>query len=320
MRGVRVVLVCVLLAAFAVSARGSASPLTVCLDYLPNPNHVPLYAGLDSGAFAARGLDVELVVPSSASDPAKLAAARAADIALTPQINYLIARAEGLPLVAVGVLIDHSLGGLLALSDRGVKTLSNLAQRPIGYSLAPLEPALWRAMLTCAGVDALDVDLVNVGFNTVAALLAGSVDAIGAFRNVEAIQVELYGHTAVFFPQEAFCVPETYDLVFVAHPDLVRERRADLVAFLDAVEESIDATRTSPDEALAAFFHAFPELNDELDRRSFAATLPLYADSVRLGDPTTWVDVQRFLVDAGLLSEEMPFESLVAIDLFPTEP
>ncbi len=320
MKGVRLVLVSVLLATFAASAWGSPAPLTVCLDYLPNPNHVPLYFALDSGAFAARGLDVDLVVPASASDPAKLAAAHAADIALTPQINYLIARAEGLPLVAVGVLIDHSLGGLLALSDRGIERLSDLAGRPIGYSLAPLEPALWRAMLACAGVDAPAVDLVNVGFNTVTALLAGSVDAIGAFRNVEAIQVELYGHAPVFFPQEAFCVPETYDLVFVAHSDLVRERRADVVAFLDAVEESIGATRRSPDEALATFFHAFPELDDELDRRSFAATLPLYADSVRLDNPTTWADVQRFLVDAGLLGEEAPFESLVAANLFPIGP
>ncbi len=316
----RVLVVLVLSGVFAVSVAGSAATLFVCLDYLPNPNHVPLYAGLDSGSFAARGLDVHFEVPGSASDPVKWAAARSADVALTPQINYLLARAAGLPLVAVGVLIDHSLGGLLATSDRGVATLADLARQPIGYSLAPLEPALWTAMLACAGVGAADVDLVNVGFNTVAALLADSVDAIGAFRNVEPIQVELYGRAPIFFPQEAFCVPETYDLVLVAHPDLVRERSADLAAFLDGLQESIDATRQSPDVALAAFFHAFPELNDELDRRSFQATLSLYADSVRLHDPTTWDNVQRFLVDAGLLAEIAPFESLVATDLSATGP
>jgi putative hydroxymethylpyrimidine transport system substrate-binding protein len=314
---VRVLALLVVVAVASIPACGSGTPLSVCLDYLPNPNHVPLYTGLDAGAFAARGLDVDLLVPGNPSDPVKLVAARAVDIALTPQINYLMARAEGLPLVAIGVLIDHSLGGLLAIADRGVTTLADLAGRPIGYSLAPLEPALWRTMLACAGVEDADVDLVNVGFNTVAALLMNSVDAVGAFRNVEAIQVELVGRQPVFFAQEDFCAPETYDLVLVAHPDLIRERGADVAAFLDGLQESIDATRRSPDDALAAFFRAFPELDDEVDRRSFAATLPLYADDVRLDDPAIWEEVQRFLVDAGLVSSAVPFESLVVTDLAP---
>lgn len=306
------------LAALSLSAAGAR--LTVCLDFLPNPNHVPLYAAVDSALFAARDLDVELVVPGSASDPAKLAAVRTADIALTPQINYLIARNEGLPLVAIGVYIDSSLGGLLALAESGVSSLSDLGRRPIGYSLAPLEPALWRAMLGCAGVASADVDLVNVGYNTVTALMTGAVDAIGAFRNVETIQVDLLGRTPVFFPQEAFCVPSTYDLVFVANPEFVRERAGDVAAFLDAVERSIARTRETPDEAFGAFLGAFPELDDDFDRRSFDATLPLYAEDVHLGDPATWNDVQRFLVDAGLLDAVEPFESLVALDLSAAAP
>ena len=314
-RDIRLLVLLVVVAVASISVCGSGAPLTVCLDYLPNPNHVPLYAGLDAGVFAARGLDIDLLVPANPSDPVKLVAARAVDIALTPQINYLIARAEGLPLVAIGVLIDHSLGGLLAIADRGVTTLADLAGRPIGYSLAPLEPALWRTMLACAGVKDADVDLINVGFNTVAALLMNSVDAVGAFRNVEPIQVELVGREPVFFAQEDFCVPETYDLLFVVHPDLVLERRADLVAFLDAVAESVRLTHEAPDAALAALFRTYPELDDEVDRRSFAATLPLYADDVRLDDPGVWEEVQRFLVDAGLVGSAVPFESLVATDL-----
>jgi putative hydroxymethylpyrimidine transport system substrate-binding protein len=313
----RFLVLLVTVAVASIPACGSGTPLSVCLDYLPNPNHVPLYAGLAAGAFAARGLNVDLLVPGNPSDPVKLVAARAVDIAMTPQINYLMARAEGLPLVAIGVLIDHSLGGLLAIADRGVTTLADLAGRPIGYSLAPLEPALWRTMLACAGVEDADVDLVNVGFNTVAALLVNSVDAVGAFRNVEAIQVELVGRQPVFFAQEDFCVPETYDLLFVVHPDLVLERRADLAAFLDAVAESVRLTREAPDAALAALFRALPELDDEVDRRSFAATLPLYADDAHLDDPAIWEEVQRFLVDAGLVSNAVPFESLVVTDLAP---
>jgi putative hydroxymethylpyrimidine transport system substrate-binding protein len=303
-----------------VSIVAAGAPLAVQLDYLANANHVPLYFGVEAGLFAARGLTVDLVVPTDASYPVRLAAARTVDLALTPQINYLMARAEGLPLVAVGVLIDHSLGGLLALGDRGVAWLADLAGRPIGYSLAPLEPALWRAMLSCVGVPAEDVDLISIGYNTKSALLAGTVDAIGAFRNVELVLPEIRDRRPVFFAQEDFCVPETYDLVFVANPDVVRERREDVAAFLDGVAEAIRATRENPQAALAALFHAFPELDGEADRLSFEATLPLYADDVRVGDPAVWMEMQRFLVEAGLVPGELPFESLVAVDLLPTGP
>ncbi len=298
----------------------AAAPLTVRLDYLANANHVPLYYGVEAGLFAARGLAIDLVVPTDVSEPVRLAATRTVDLALTPQINYLLARAEGLPLVAVGVLIDHSLGGLLALGDQGVASLADLMGRPIGYSLAPLEPALWRAMFSCVGIAPEDVDLVNVGLNTKNALLIGTVGSIGAFRNVEFVLPEIQERDPIFFAQEDFCVPETYDLVFVAHPDVVRERRLDIVAFLDGVAESIRATRGDPWVAFVALTRAFPELDGEADRRSFEATLPLYADDVRLTDPTVWVEMQRFLLGAGLVSEELPFESLVAVALMPALP
>jgi putative hydroxymethylpyrimidine transport system substrate-binding protein len=314
----RSIVIAVLVSVVSIAAAGAS--LTVQLDYLANANHVPLYFGVEAGVFAARGLTVDLVVPTNVSYPVRLAAERAVDIALTPQINYLMARAEGLPLVAVGVLIDHSLGGLLALGDRGVATLADLAGRPIGYSLAPLEPALWRAMFSCVGLPAEDVDLINIGYSTRNALLAGTVDAIGAFRNVELVLPEIRDRQPVFFAQEDFCVPETYDLVFVANPDVVRDRREDVAAFLDGVAESIRATRENPQAALTALFHSFPELDGEADRLSFEATLPLYANDVRTGDPVVWMDMQHFLVQAGLMPGELPFESLVATDLSTTAP
>ncbi|MEW5825414.1 MAG: ABC transporter substrate-binding protein [Candidatus Bipolaricaulota bacterium] len=295
----------------------AASPLTVVLDYLPNANHAPLYLAAEGGSFSAEGLAVDFWIPANASDPVKLVAAGAADLALTPQINYLMARAEGLPLVAVGALIDQPLGGLLALAESGVAAPADLAGRPIGYSLAPLEPALWRTMLECAGVSPRAVDLVNVGFNAVQALLTGSVAAIGAFRNVELLQVELLGRAVVFFPEEDFCVPATFDLLWVARSDVLAARGDEVRGFLAAVDVAVEVSRAAPDEALTALFGAFPELDDELSRRSFAATIPLYADGLRHDDEATWDAVQRFLVAQGLMQEPLPYADLVDTTFLP---
>jgi putative hydroxymethylpyrimidine transport system substrate-binding protein len=312
-RGTLAVLLMVACAGVAVTQ----SPLHVSLDFFVNPNHVPLVVCEEMGFFAEEGIEVDLFVPANPSDPVKLAASRAVDIALTPQINYLIARSEGLPLIAIGALIDRGLGGLLSLRGHGVETIDDLRGKWIGYSLAPLEPILWRTMLGCAGIGEDEVRLVNVGFNTMQALLAGSVDAIGAFRNFEPIQAELEGGDPVFFPQESHCIPATYELVLVVHPDLIAERGEDLSAFLRALARGIERATSEPDAAFGAFLAAYPDLDDELNRRSFEATLPLYADGARHDDIDVWSAMRDYLTEHGLIAEGLTLEGLLTDLLLP---
>jgi putative hydroxymethylpyrimidine transport system substrate-binding protein len=291
--------------------------IRVALDFFPNPNHVPLYAAIDQGFFARRGIRVEIVPPSDPSQVVRLAATQVVDVALTPQINFLIAKDAGLPLIAVAALIDRSLGGLLSLKEVGVQTLSDLRGKRIGYSLVPLEPALWKTVLACAGFSLDDVEMVNVGMNTMSALLLHQVDAIGAFRNFEPFQVELQGGQPVFFPQEEHCVPETYELIGVVNPARFEERRAELRAFVDGLAEGIAYTQAHPDAAFSAFVQARPDLDDELNRRSFAATLPLYAARASLSNPAQWERMQDYLLSSGLVSRKRPLTELYADQLTP---
>ena len=299
-----------LTAVLAIALIAPASPIRVSLDYFENSNHVPLYVALDRGFFEAEGLDVDIYVPGNPSDPVKLAAARAIDIALTPQINYLIARSEGLPLLAMGALIDHPLGGLLALRGSGVHALEDLVGQRVGYALEPLEPILWKTVFECAGIDPSGLELINVGFNTITALVTGNVEAVGAFRNYEVLQLEELGYDPVFFPQEAYCVPMTYEIVLVAHPAFVTERQTDAASFLRALARAIEWTRDHPAEALMVFFNRFPELDDDLNRRSFECTLPLYAVGASLNDVEVWRAMQTYLVDRGLMLREFPVQEL----------
>ncbi|MFQ6090666.1 MAG: ABC transporter substrate-binding protein, partial [Candidatus Bipolaricaulia bacterium] len=84
---------------------GEAERLTLMLDWLPNPDHVPLYVAQEEGLFAEEGLEVEILVPGNPSDPAKLVAAGRVALGITTGLNLIIARDQGLPLTAIGALI-----------------------------------------------------------------------------------------------------------------------------------------------------------------------------------------------------------------------
>lgn len=297
---------------------GHGEPLRVMLDFYPNPNHVPLYVAEARGLFAAAGVEVEIIAPSDPSDPVKLAAARAVDLALTPQMNYLLAKGAGLPLVAVGALIDGALGGLLAIGRSGVTDLADLRGRRIGYALEPLEPVLWRTMLRHAGVQPAEVDLVYVGMNTLFALLSRHVDAIGAFRNYEVLAVELLGQRPLFFPQEEHGIPDTYELIVIVHPAFLRAHLPCVRGFLRALAEAIAFTQDHPAEALALFEAAVPEIaGEELTRRSFTATLPLYAHGARHDDLPRWEAMQTYLVAQSLMPRALPVADLMTSEALP---
>lgn len=295
---------------------GQAS-FQLMLDFYPNPNHVPLYVAWELGYFAEEGVEVELLVPSDPSGPVKLVAARSVEMGLTPQMNFLLAADEGLPLVAVAALIDGALGGLLSLREYGVEKLADLRGKRIGYSLEPLEPVLWRTMLASVGVQPGEYELVYTGISTVPALLSRAVDAIGAFRNYELLAVELMGREPVFFPQEDYGVPNTYELLFVVHPALLEERGEEVRAVLRAVNRGLAYTLEHPEQAFALFVKAFPELDDELNRRSFQATLPLYARDLRHDDPARWEAMVAFLYEAGMIRNPLPPSGLYTTSFLP---
>jgi putative hydroxymethylpyrimidine transport system substrate-binding protein len=296
--------------AILISIVGWAENFRIVLDFYPNPNHVPLYVAKELGFFQEEGVEVQILVPSDPSAPVKLVATQAVEMGLTPQMNFFLARDEGLPLIAVGALIDGALGGLLSLREYGIEKLSDLRGQSIGYSLEPLEPILWQTMLKSVGVKPGEYKLVYTGMNTVSALLSHAVAAIGAFRNYEALAVGILGYTPVFFAQEDYGVPNTYELLFVVHPDLLEERLGEVRAVLRAISKGIEYVLAHPEESFSRFTKIFPELSDELNRRSFEVTTPLYAKGARHDDRSRWEAMQDFLLRTGMIAKTFPMEEL----------
>ena len=300
----------VVLSVVLIGIVGWAENFRIVLDFYPNPNHVPLYVAKELGFFQEEGVEVQLLVPSDPSAPVKLVATKTVEMGLTPQMNFFLARDEGLPLISVGALIDGALGGLLSLREYGIEKLSDLRGQRIGYSLEPLEPILWQTMLKSVGVEPGEYELVYTGMNTVAALLSRAVAAIGAFRNYEALAVAILGYTPIFFAQEDYGVPNTYELLFVVHPDLLKERLGEVRAVLRAISKGIEYVLAHPEESFLLFTKVFPELSDELNRRSFEVTRPLYAKGVRHDDQPRWEAMQDFLLRTAMITKTFPLGEL----------
>ena len=279
----------------------AADKLTVLLDWYVNPNHMPLVVAQEGGYFAKHDLDVDLLPPpGDAAAPPRLVAAGQADIAIDYQPDLMLQLKEGLPLIRFGTLIETPLNALIVLEDGPIRSLADLKGKTIGYSIPGFQDAYVTAILSMVGLSADDIESINLNFNLVAPLLAGQVDAVmDAYRNVELIQMELEGHRAVAYYPEENGVPAYDELIYVAHSDNRDDPR--LRRFIAAIEEATIFLTNHPDEALDLFLKAHRDLDDELNRRSFAATLPRFAKRPGALDVNRYDSFAAFLQERGLI-------------------
>ncbi|MGO1079343.1 ABC transporter substrate-binding protein [Inquilinus sp. CA228] len=307
-----------LLLFLATPSASAAERLVVYLDWSINPDHGPLIVARDRGFFAAQGLDVELRVPSDPNDPPKLVAAGEGDIAVTYQPQLPLQIAAGLPLVRFGTLIATPLNTVIVLRDGPIKTIADLRGKRIGYSVAGTEQVLLARVLAGAGLTLDDVDLVNVNFSLLPALLSHQVDAIiGGYRNFELNKMAIDGHPGRAFFLEDEGVPAYEELIYVTRRDKLAA--PELRGFLLALEQATYWILNHPAEAWDVFKASDDGLDDELNRRAWQDTWPRFAQSPAA---LAFGKYQRFaaFLEAQHSVINLPPLSSYAVDLFATAP
>jgi putative hydroxymethylpyrimidine transport system substrate-binding protein len=292
-----------------------AADLKVMLDWFVNPDHGPLFVALERGYFKEAGLDVVLQPPADPNDPPKLVAAKKYDLAVSYQPQLHLQVKEGLPLVRIATLVATPLNTILVLKDSPIKTLADLKGKRIGFSVGGLENALLGTVLARHGLTMADVRMVNVNWSLSPALITGKVDAvIGGYRNFELNQMDIAGHPGRAFYLEEEGVPAYDELIVVAHKDTLADPR--FKPFVDAIERGVQYMVNHPAEAWQLFIRGQrKELDDELNRRAWADTLPRFALRPAALDVGRYKRFADMLVQQGLLPDPPPPVESYAVDL-----
>jgi putative hydroxymethylpyrimidine transport system substrate-binding protein len=270
------------------AAPAAQKHLTILLDWLPNADHAPIYAAQATGAFRRAGLDVDIQTPSDATSPLKLLAARRVDMAITYEPELLLARDKGQDLVGVGALVQRPLSSLISLKGK-VKAPQDLAGKRVGITGLPSDDAALKAILDKAGVPRNRVKTVDVGFNLVPSLLSKKVDAIlGAYWNIEAVQLERQHKDPTVIPIDQAGVPTYNELVFAARRDYIGEQGELVRRFMQALAGGAQAMRDDPQVAVDALVSANKDLDRDTQLAMVRKSLPAFFPAA--GKPFGWME------------------------------
>ncbi len=224
--------------------------LSLLLDYLPNADHAGIYAAQVEGYFRAAGLQVSVRTPSDPAEPLRLLAAGQVDLAVSYEPELMLARDRGAQLVAVGALVQQPLTSLISLPGSRVQRPADLANARLGTAGIPYQRAELTTILDTVHVAPSTVHQVNVGFNLVPAMLSKQVDAtLGAYWNVEAVQLAAQHHPPRVIRVDQAGVPTYNELVVVARRDELANRGALIRRFMQALSRGYESERQNPDRA-----------------------------------------------------------------------
>jgi len=301
---------------------GAAEPFDLALDFYVNPDHVGIYEALDRGYFADAGLDVNPKVPSDPAAPIKQVASGQVDLAISYEPEVLLARDEGLDVVAVAALVQEPLTSLISLADAGIDSVRDLDGKTIATAGIPYQTAFLKSILEQAGLSPDDVSQVDVGLNLLPAVLSGRAEAmLGGFKNVEGVDLELRGEDPRVVPVDELGIPTYDELVLVTSGERVAEDPEEIRLFIAALQRGTRDAVRDPKAATETLLESAPDLDPRLTAAEVNATVPVLEPEP--GDPYGYMDVGQwqefagFMTDAGLLDSLPDASEVLTDDLLP---
>ncbi|HEY8002270.1 MAG: ABC transporter substrate-binding protein [Vicinamibacteria bacterium] len=256
---------------------GASEEATLVLDFQPNAVHAGIYAAQASGAYEDAGVGLTIREPSASTDAPKLLASGRAEFAILDIHDLAIARERGLDLVGVGAIVHRPLAAVIARDRNAIRSPGDLAGGSVGVTGLPSDDAVLDSVLESAHTDPSTVRRVTIGFDSVAALSAGRLDAATAFWNAEGVTLRRLGVPTREFRVDEFGAPPYPELVLTTTAETLAQRPALVDEVVSATGNGYDEVVSDPEGGLDDLLAAVPELARGEQRAQLAALLAAHA-------------------------------------------
>lgn len=258
--------------------------ITLTLDWVPNPNHVPLYVAVEKNMFTDRGINLQILKLHDPSDGVGYLRSKKTDLAVYYTTETLFANQRGAKLATVGVLIDQPLYSLVFRENDGIKTLQDLNEKVIGYSLEGETLKALSNMLKQRGI--VPKSMHNVSFDLVSTLATKHVDAVyDVYWNIEVPHLKALGIDAGHFKASELGIPPHNELIIIANEGSYQTSPEFVEILQAAMQEAITFCQNNPEEAFEIYLAANPDKGSNAkvwEREAWMLTYPLLAKSQKV--------------------------------------
>jgi NitT/TauT family transport system substrate-binding protein len=313
------IIIIFLLAACGPKPTPSLTHVRLSLGYIPNIQFAPLYVASQKGYFADAGIAIEFAYMDE-NQAAALVGANDIQFAVVSGEQVLLARAQGLPVVYVAAWYQKYPVSVIAKSDLGITTPSDLRGKTIGLP-GPYGANYigLRALLHTGGLRESDVTLDSIGYTQVAALAAGRDQVVSVYTANEPVQLRAQGYTltelrVADYVQLASNGLITNEVTAAGNPVLVRGMVA---ALLHGLSDTIADPEAAYQISLG-YVDTLAQADTAVQKQVLTTTIELWK-AARLGEsnPAAWENMQTVLLDVGLLTQPLDLSKAFTNEFLP---
>lgn len=283
----------------------------------------------DQGFLDTQKLKVKTINADGSSAAIQAVTSGSADITAADAGSILAARQKGVPIKAVGGLVQNFPWRIAVKPGSPIKDAADLKGKKIGViSLASGSAPYARAFAREGGLDGdKDVQLLPVGTGTPAAsaINSGKVDALALYTPMYAA-IENSGTKLTYLPNS-----DTFQgirsLTFAVREDTLKEKKDALTRYLRAAYQGVLFSANNPEAAMDIGFKVFPAMlsGQSVDKRLADDTrvLKAWLDSATPleGEPATfddwgaiseaeWQKTMAYTKAAGQITKDVPISEV----------
>ena len=291
---------CSLILFLGLSSCSSSEPQEsrLLLDWFANPNHIPLFVGVEKGFFKEQGIPLQVMKVPDPTEVIPYVTSSRAEFVIYYLPSAIRVVDQGM-ITPIATYIDKPMLGFMCLKEANIREPKDLSGKRVGYGICNFGKVFLRTILK--EKEVVDPILSDVHYSLIPALGTKKVEALfGGYDNIEGEYLRSLGVELTFLPLSAFDVPDHPEFIIVAKAG-IDEARAE--KFRAALKNSIAYAKAHPDEAFEIYARHNPDKGDKTlawERRSWIITLPLFADDPTL-DREKWAALKEWLSQRGML-------------------
>ncbi|GIN56983.1 ABC transporter substrate-binding protein [Lederbergia ruris] len=294
--------------------------VSIVLDWTPNTNHTGLYVARDKGYFKEEGLDVEIILPGEAGAD-QLVASGKSEFGISAQESLTEARAQDIPIVSIGAIIQHNTSGLASPVEKNIKKPSDFEGKTYGGWGAPVEQAVLTSLMDADGGDFDKVDVVNMGDTDFFTAVQRDIDFAWIYYAWTGVEAELRGDDLNMIYLTDYSDKLDYYTPVISTSEKMIEKDPDTVkAFMKAVSKGYQLAIDNPEEAAEVLIKAEPDLDEELVRKSQEWLATRYQDdAARWGEQKQeiWQNYMDWMLEKKVLEKEIDVKQAFTNEFLP---
>ncbi len=299
-------------AAASCSGAPERSEIIVLADWLVWAQQGPMVSANINGLYEKVGLEVKIIAPANPVDNVKMAAAKNVAFAMVDQIEFLLARQQGIPVKSIGAMIRDNTAGLVYLGDAPISGPADLKGKTIGVNPRPDLDAQVALILKGGGLTRQDVKIVDPGYGAVELLVSGKLDAVWTspkftedFRFGEATKKAGKAPIKWIYSTD-HGRPDMYFYILVANEEWLEDNPNTACHFMHASAEGAEMMIANPDPVVDEIAKVTDFWTRDFHHAFYKGAEPHWKDKngkLFTQDRELWLGLQAWLLDAGIVQK-----------------